>query len=64
MTLSLGAYGVTIMMRSCVFADNGRRVNQTPSPKYVWDALTANVRNLFSSGGFVLPTLQQCEAEL
>ena len=62
--LSLRAYGVTIMMRSCVFADNVRRMNQTPSPKYGWDALTVSVRNLLASGGLVLPTLQQCEEEL
>ena len=58
-----GSCSVTVMMRTCVFADNGRRMNQTPSPKAAWDAFTACVRNLLASGSLVLPTLEQCLAE-
>ena len=63
MLLLPGSCSVTVMMRTCVFADNGRRMYQTPSPRPAWDALTACVRNFLASGSLVLPTLEQCLSE-
>ena len=56
-----GPCSVTVMFRSCVFADSGRRMNTTPHPRSVWTCFHTCVRTFLGSGLLRLPTLGEIE---